>query len=108
MTERPVSDSFEIKDLDVNYGYGFAKFHDDLMKRFATGSKGLVLFHGQPGTGKTYYIRHLLRNMASNKKVVIYMPPNMFDHLVEPVFITFLSKEIRNWAVQGNFCVFAD
>jgi len=100
-----VADNFEIKDLDVNYGYGFSKFHDDLMERFNSETKGLVLFHGEPGTGKTFYIRHLLRKMASNNKVVIYMPPNMVDFLVDPAFITFLQKELSNWADEGFFCV---
>jgi len=105
MVEHTVDDNFEIKDLDLNYGYGFEKFHNDLMYRFNTSSKGLVLFHGLPGTGKTYYIRHLLRKMVSNKKVVIYMPPNMVDHLVEPSFMTFLAGEVREWSEDGNFCV---
>jgi SpoVK/Ycf46/Vps4 family AAA+-type ATPase len=105
MREHPVDDNFEIKDLDVNYGYGFEKFHNELMHRFNSGTKGLVLFHGQPGTGKTYYIRHLLRKMVSNKKVVIYMPPNMVDHLVEPAFMTFLSGEVKDWSEDGYFCV---
>jgi hypothetical protein len=105
MREHAVDDDFEIKDLDVNYGYGFQKFHDDLMHRFNTSTKGLVLFHGEPGTGKTYYIRHLLRKMVSNNKVVIYMPPNMVDHLVEPVFMTFLSEKIQDWSDDGFFSV---
>jgi len=105
MHEHAVDDDFEIKDLDINYGYGFEKFHTQLMKRFNSSKKGLVLFHGQPGTGKTYYIRHLLRKMMSNKKVVIYMPPNMVDHLVEPAFMTFLSGEIQRWSSSGFFCV---
>jgi hypothetical protein len=105
MVEHAVDDDFEIKNLDVNYGYGFEKFHNELMQRFITGTKGLVLFHGQPGTGKTYYIRHLLRKMTSSKKIVIYMPPNLVDHLVEPGFMTFLSGEIKDWSNDGNFCV---
>ena len=103
--EYPVEDNFEIRDLDVNYGYGFEKFHKDLMSRFNNSTKGLVLFHGEPGTGKTYYIRHLLRSMVSNKKIVLYLPPNMVDHLVEPVFMTFLSSKIKAWSDAGNFCV---
>jgi hypothetical protein len=105
MEEHDVDDSFEIRDLDVNYGYGFEKFHNELMGRFNNGTKGLVLFHGLPGTGKTYYIRHLLREMANSKKEVIYMPPNMVDHLTEPAFMTFLSGEIREWSQEGKFCV---
>ncbi len=105
MREHAVDDDFEIRDLDINYGFGFAKFHDELMQRFNTSSKGLVLFHGLPGTGKTYYIRHLLKKMASGNKVVIYMPPNMVDHLVEPAFMTFISNAVSQWNEDEQFCV---
>ena len=100
-----IDDSFEIRNLDMNYGFGFEKFHNELMLRFQNETKGLVLFHGEPGTGKTYYIRHLLRSMANNKKIVIYMPPNMVDHLVEPGFMTFISKQVTHYSQQGFFCV---
>jgi hypothetical protein len=105
VVEHPVSDSFTIRDLDINYGEGFSKFHTELMDRFKSGSKGLVLFHGVPGTGKTYYIRHLLRQMAGSKKRVIYMPPNMVDHLTDPSFMTFLIDTIKRWSREGRFCV---
>ncbi len=105
LQSHPVNNDFEIKDLDVNYGYGFGKFHSDLMQRFTKENKGLVLFHGEPGTGKTFYIRHLLKEMASSKKRVIYMPPNMVDYLVEPNFVTFLSKTVKNYSLNGEFCV---
>lgn len=101
----PVSDKFEIRDLDINYGSGFTNFHNGLMSRFNSSTKGLVLFHGEPGTGKTFYIRHLLRKMVAHRKKVIYMPPNMVDHLIDPAFMSFLSREIRNWSIQGQFCV---
>ena len=105
LTDYPVSEDFEIKDLDINYGYGFTKFHLDLMQRFNTETKGLVLFHGLPGTGKTYYIRHLLKQMASGSKEVIYMPPNLVDHLVEPSFMTFISGQVQEFADEGKSCI---
>lgn len=105
MAEYAVNDDFIIKDLDINYGQGFEKFHNDLMQRFNSSTKGLVLFHGEPGTGKTYYIRHLLRKMVANRKVVIYIPPNMVDHLVDPGFMTFLANELKDRSEDGYFCV---
>ena len=100
-----VKDDFEIDDLDIQYGYGFEKFHDELMDRFNNENQGLVLFHGMPGTGKTYYIRHLLREMALGNKIVIYMPPNMVDYLVDPGFMTFLSQTVTTFSATGRFCV---
>jgi len=105
MTEYAVNDNFIIKDLDINYGQGFEKFHNELMLRFNKSTKGLVLFHGEPGTGKTYYIRHLLRKMVANRKIVIYIPPNMVDHLADPSFMTFLSSQLKSWSQDGFFCV---
>jgi hypothetical protein len=103
--ERPVDNDFKIDNLDINYGQGFEKFHTELVSRFNTTTKGLVLLHGEPGTGKTYYIRHLLRNMVQNKKVVIYMPPNLVDHLVEPGFMTFLSDQVQEFSENNQTCV---
>ena len=100
-----INDDFEIKELDVNYGFGFEQFHTELIQRFTTEHKGLVLFHGIPGTGKTYYIRHLLREMAIAKKIVIYMPPNMVDYLSEPGFMTFLSKTVAHYSAQNHTCI---
>lgn len=105
MVEHAVNDDFVIKDLDLNYGEGFKSFHNELMNRFNTQSKGLVLFHGEPGTGKTYYIRHLLRQMAASNKVVVYMPPNMVEYLSEPNFMTFLHGEVADWSDDGLFSV---
>ena len=101
----PIKDDFEISDLDISYGTGFSKFHQELMNRFRRENKGLVLFHGLPGTGKTFYIRHLLREMALSNKRVIYMPPNMVDHLVEPAFMTFLTQTVNGYSAEGFFCV---
>jgi hypothetical protein len=105
VVEHKVSDSFTIRDLDINYGQGFTDFHNELMNRFKAQSKGLVLFHGVPGTGKTYYIRHLLRQMAQSRKRVLYMPPNMVDHLTDPSFMTFLINTVKSWSHDGDFCV---
>lgn len=105
LVERPVHDNFTIRDLDINYGHGFEQFHNDLMARFNSSNKGLILFHGVPGTGKTYYIRHLLRQMALARKSVIYMPPNMVDHLTDPGFMTFLTNSVQNLSREGQFCV---
>jgi len=101
----PVKDDFEIDDLDIHYGYGFRKFHEELMERLETESKGLILFHGRPGTGKTYYIRHLLREIALSDNLVIYMPPNMVDYLVHPAFMTFLVKTVANYNSQHKLCI---
>ena len=55
---------------------------------------GLVLFHGDPGTGKTSYLKHLLHTIGTKK--LIYMPPDLTEHLSSPGFITFMMSEAVN------------
>ena len=79
---------------DLHYGNGFETFHTDLMKRLDDESKGLVLFHGEPGTGKTQYIRHLLKELCGANKAVLYSPPAVSASLAEPQMINFISDWI--------------
>jgi len=51
-------------------------------------SKGLVLLHGKPGTGKTTYIRYLVSTLAGKK--IIFIPPGMIQSLASPDFIPFI------------------
>jgi hypothetical protein len=78
--------SFEITkpklNLDDNYNDDFKEVHESILKRLSKKSeKGLVLLHGQPGTGKTSYIRYLI---SSVKKDVIFLPPNMASAITHP------------------------
>jgi len=50
--------------------------------------KGIVFLHGEPGTGKTSYIRHLL---AQTRKKAIYIPSNLAPQLSSPEFLEFMS-----------------
>lgn len=79
---------------DLHYGNGFEAFHGDLMKRVDDESKGLILFHGEPGTGKTQYIRHLLKELCGANKAVLYSPPAVSASLAEPQMINFISDWI--------------
>jgi len=49
---------------DLHYGENFEEFHQSLLQRINEESKGLILLHGNPGTGKTQYIRVLLELVA--------------------------------------------
>lgn len=85
-------------ELDLHYGGGFSDFHTKLISILKSDSKGLIIFHGEPGTGKTYYIRMLLKDLANSKKNVLYVPSNFIDSFLDPSFITFLS----DWILEQN------
>ncbi len=74
--------------IDDNYNDDFKEIHRTILKRLSRkNDKGLVLLHGKPGTGKTSYIRYLI---ASLKKDVIFLPPNMASAITNPDLISIL------------------
>jgi hypothetical protein len=76
---------------DEHYGEGFNTFHEKMITRIKEESKGLILFHGEPGTGKTQYIRMLLDILTRSKKSILYVPPSFAAQLTEPQMIEFIS-----------------
>ena len=78
-------------DLLLNYGEDFVKLHKTIVERLNTpGDKGLILFHGEHGTGKTTYIKSLT-NLIKNKEV-LFIPPSMAETLSDPSIIPFLME----------------
>lgn len=49
-------------------------------------NNGIIVLQGKYGTGKTNYLRHLIRNV--NKKI-IFLPPELSLELANPGFVTF-------------------
>ena len=99
--------NFDIKNsildlelFDLHYGEGFNDFYSNVMERLLTTAKGLTLFHGSPGTGKTTIIRNMIRDLVNKDKnnKVLYFPPTMIDFITEPSFINFIS----NWVSENN------
>jgi len=46
------------------------------------------LLHGEPGTGKTTYIKYLTKEITDKK--IIFVPPMMAESLTDPAIIPFL------------------
>lgn len=90
-------DGLKCEDLEItkpklriadNYNDDFEEIHKMIFKRLSKkNDKGLVLLHGKAGTGKTSYIRYLI---ASLKKEVIFLPPNMAGAMTSPNFLSVL------------------
>ncbi|CAI8306038.1 MAG: ATP-dependent RecD-like DNA helicase [Flavobacteriaceae bacterium] len=93
------SDGFELEekeiknpeiDFSTNYNKDFEPINNLIVEKLSEDkSKGLVLLHGEPGTGKTTYIRYLINNV---EKRIIYVPPNMASSLASPELIKFLIE----------------
>lgn len=76
-------------DLKLNYGEDFIKIHNVIIDRLnKNNDKGIILLHGDPGTGKTSYIKYL--TSLIKEKDVLFIPPSMAEMLSEPSIIPFL------------------
>ena len=78
--------NFDVKKL---YNDSFEVEHNKISKFIEDDDKsGLVILHGEKGTGKSSYIKHLI-NKFPNKKFV-FVPPSLITLLGEPLFGSFL------------------
>lgn len=89
-------EEFDIKnpkiDLELNYGKNFADVNKKIVTELSKKkNKGLVLLHGEPGTGKTTYIKWLVGQLNKNKKV-IFVPPFLTESITSPEFVPFLAR----------------
>ena len=76
-------------NLELNYGQEFIKIHDVIVNRLnKNNDKGIILLHGDPGTGKTSYIKYLTSLVT--EKEILFIPPSMAEMLSEPTIIPFL------------------
>jgi SpoVK/Ycf46/Vps4 family AAA+-type ATPase len=76
-------------NIELNYGSEFLKVHEVIVDSLnKTNGKGIILLHGDPGTGKTSYIKYL--TSLIKEKDVLFVPPSMAEMLSEPSIIPFL------------------
>ena len=86
------TEEFDLKSFDVNVD---DNYNDDIpdkkIRDFinSEGEAGLCILHGKPGTGKTYYIRDLIKNC---KREFIYMNKECLNYINDSSFIAFLIR----------------
>jgi hypothetical protein len=82
-------------DVKLHYNDDFEKVNDSIIENIKKSkTQSLYLFHGQPGTGKSTYIKYLIHQQ--NKKV-IFLPPNMAGNLD--------SMELTEFLMDNPNCV---
>jgi hypothetical protein len=87
--------NFDIKpfdiDIETHYNDDFQDIHRLIHASLNTIDKnGLILLHGKYGSGKTYYLRHLINNI---ERKFIYFPLNMIEALNSPEFLPFIAGQ---------------
>lgn len=82
-------------NFELHYNDDFKQIHIEILKNIKKNkTKGLYLFHGLPGTGKSTYIKYLIHQQ--NKKV-IFISPNMAGNLD--------NVELTNFLLDNQNCV---
>lgn len=77
-------------DVQLNYGKKFLSVYEKTIDKIKTGNKGLYMFHGEPGTGKSSFIKHL--TTVVNKEF-IFVPTSFVEKFVsDPEIFSILIK----------------
>jgi len=76
--------------VEKYYTKEFQPIHKHIVDNLQKNESGLYLFHGEPGTGKTTYIKYLASVINRD---MIYVPVAFIDSLVDPSFLPALLKK---------------
>lgn len=86
----PLDDTHSAKlNVAANYGASFVTHHENIVTRLNKNSNGIFIFHGNPGTGKTTYIKHLAK-ILGGRRMFIFIPTSFIDTLISPSLIPVL------------------
>jgi len=82
-----------LHDLQLYYNDDLLPMNEVLLHRLnKNDDKGLVIFYGKPGTGKTSYIRYLSSHIEKQK---LFVPASLTKKIGSPEFLTLLN-DYRN------------
>jgi hypothetical protein len=82
--------TIDFRSIDISelYNDDFADVDSIIMQSLSKNEAGIVLLHGDPGTGKTTYIKHLISKFQD--KEFIFIQNDFVKDLLKPAFISFL------------------
>jgi hypothetical protein len=81
--------------LNLHYGRGSGKWHQSFVEKLRERNHGLAIFEGSPGTGKTFYLRHLMGVLKESHRFYI-IPTAFLGVLSKPEFIGFWADQHRS------------
>jgi energy-coupling factor transporter ATP-binding protein EcfA2 len=85
----------DVRSVEHCYGSEFVPVHNHIVESLnKPKSKGIILLHGEPGTGKSHYLKHL-STLIKDKKV-LWLPQTSADSLCNPDFVTFLMENMNS------------
>jgi hypothetical protein len=82
--------------IEDNYNDDFQEENKLIINSLKEGGTSLCLFHGDPGCGKTHYIRYLIAELCKENKKVIYFPNEHIHFLSDPSFLHFFKDHKKS------------
>ena len=89
--------------LSLHYGTGSGEWHQSYVERLHKRPNGLTIFEGKPGTGKTFYLRHLMGELKESHRFY-FIPTASMGVLSKPEFIGFWSDQ-RQYHSDKKFVI---
>jgi hypothetical protein len=83
---------YDDQDLLLHYGEQFCRWNAEFLTKLNTRRFGLTLLQGAPGTGKTSYLRYLLRVLRGTHRFY-YLPITVYPVLASPASAKFWVSE---------------
>ncbi len=87
-TENVDTANFESVDIQELYNDDFIEIDALILDAMAKKGSGIILLHGEPGTGKTTYIKHLVSKFKDRE--FIFVQNDFVQDLLKPAFVSFL------------------
>lgn len=89
--------------LETFYADEMVAWDRDFLGRLADRQQGFALLEGEPGTGKTTYLRHLIATLRGTHRFY-YIPSSGLEMVVDPEFVGFWANE-RSCHKEQTFAV---
>lgn len=102
------TDNDEKIDKELLYGKGFNEFYDLFIKKLNNTKKGIAIFNGPPGTGKSSFIRSLIKEGKLEDKIVTYAPIDIMLNLTNTSIINFLKKLKNRFGKKKNLLLICE
>ena len=91
----------------LHYGNGSGEWHQDYIEKLSARNHGLSIFEGSPGTGKTFYLRHLTGVLKESHRFY-FIPTATLGVLSKPEFIGFWAEQRRSHADRKFVVILED
>ena len=79
-------------DLALHYGNDFVLWEAELIQRLQSQTNGLVVLRGDPGVGKSSFLRHLIARLAKTHRAFL-VPTSHFGMLSSPEMPSFWAGQ---------------